>query len=532
METNDMLNDIDPLDRATSDEPHISENDPTPEQTDSELSKLSSPNWPVPLPLTSKAQSAPYPSHALPGIIGDAVREVVGYVQCPMALGACSALAAISIIGQGLVDVRRSDGLEGPTSLYFLPIANSGERKTMCDNCYKKRIQLWDAKQKNEAKPAIVQFAAELDAWKAKKSGYLAAIKSNTKSGRPTEALEQRVADLEAEKPMPPIIPCLLFGDSTPEAMALRLAHVWPVAGVHTCEAGTVLGGTAMKNDSAMRNMSMLSSLWGAEELRIDRKSSPSFTVRAARLTMSLSVQPQTLRAFLESSKGLARGSGWLARFLIAWPDSTQGHRTYKEPPDNWPCMAKFHKRVAELLDTPLNFNDRGELEPTMLELSPEAKEAWVAFHDSLETELLPGRDMSDTKDFASKAAENAARMAALFHLFEKGQTGSIGLDHMKASTRIVKWHLNEARRFLQEIEVSAGISNAEKLEKWLIAYCDEADVSQVATSHILQRGPACARKKASLEFALNELVESNRVRLETVEKRNIVEINPALLKR
>ena len=112
-----------------------------------------------------------------------------------------------------------------------------------------------------------------------------------------------------------------------------------------------MFGSHAMGKDSAMRNMAMLNKLWGAETLKVDRRSVPSYTVRGARLSMGLAVQSETVRSFLDSSKGLARGIGWLARFLIAWPESTQGSRPFKDPPSNWPHLAKFHRRLGALLD-------------------------------------------------------------------------------------------------------------------------------------------------------------------------------------
>ena len=82
-------------------------------------------------------------------------------------------------------------------------------------------------------------------------------------------------------------------------------------------------------------------------------------------------------------------------------------------------------------MDTPLSLNDSGEIIPFVLDLSPEAKALWVAFHDEVEGELNAGGDMADTRDVASKAADNAARMAALFHLYRRGPIGTkIAREH------------------------------------------------------------------------------------------------------
>ena len=305
----------------------------------------------------------------------------------------------------------------------------------------------------------------------------------------------------------------------------------WPVGGVLSSEAGIVFGGHAMGKESVMRNLSLLNTLWGAETLTIDRRTVESFTLRGARLTMGLAVQSETVRAFLENTKGLARGIGFLARFLIAWPESTQGERMYQDPPEHWQCLGKFHRSLGVLLDHPLTFNDLNELEPPTLELSPEAKAVWVAFHNEVEAELLPGGDMVEAKDVASKAADNAVRLAALFHVFEIGTGGIIGPGHMKAAARLSAWHLYEARRFIGEIALPMEAQNATKLDAYLLEYCRREKVAQISTTTILQCGPSCTRKKHDLDAVLEGLKEAGRLRLLEDGRRKIIEINPVLLR-
>ncbi|MCB2261488.1 MAG: DUF3987 domain-containing protein [Candidatus Thiosymbion ectosymbiont of Robbea hypermnestra] len=105
-----------------------------------------------------------------------------------------------------------------------------------------------------------------------------------------------------------------------------------------------------MSKDSIMRNLSLLNTLWDGGELPIGRKSSESFTVRGTRLTISLQVQEAVLRNFIEKSGDLARGSGFPARFLLAWPESTQRTRRFGKAPEHWPHLAAFNRRIAEMV--------------------------------------------------------------------------------------------------------------------------------------------------------------------------------------
>jgi putative DNA primase/helicase len=100
----------------------------------------------------------------------------------------------------------------------------------------------------------------------------------------------------------------------------------------------------------------------------------------------------------------------------------------------------------------------------------------------------------------------------------------------MQAASRIVAWHLYEARRFLSELAASPSVSNAAKLDVWLIQHCRERHISRVSTHEVLQLGPNPLRKRAVLGDALDELAEVGRARLIVDGKRKEIEINPVLL--
>ena len=103
--------------------------------------------WPEPEPLNSPDDPLPYPLEALPDEIREAVEEVLCFAQSPPPLAACSALAALSLVGQGLADVRRTEGLTGPISLFFLTMADSGERKSSVDGHFMAGIREWELSQ-------------------------------------------------------------------------------------------------------------------------------------------------------------------------------------------------------------------------------------------------------------------------------------------------------------------------------------------------------------------------------------------------
>jgi len=215
-------------------------------------------DWPVPISMIADERSEPYPVNALPGVIGEAVTEVTGFVQCPVSLTACSALATISTVAAGLVDVQRVNNLVGPAALYLLAVADSGERKSTVDRFFTRAIQDWEAEQRGLAEPKLQAYQATIEAWEAEKAGVVNAIREASKREKDIDRFKGALTDLEARKPEKPMVPGLLIGDATSEALTYRLALVYPVGGMLSAEAGVIFGGHAMNRESIMRNLATL----------------------------------------------------------------------------------------------------------------------------------------------------------------------------------------------------------------------------------------------------------------------------------
>ncbi|MEJ1381088.1 MAG: DUF3987 domain-containing protein [Candidatus Sedimenticola sp. (ex Thyasira tokunagai)] len=490
-------------------------------------------DWSAPLPLTAKIEPESYPLDALPNTLRAAVEEVLAFTKAPIPLVASSSLAALSLAVQSHADVKRAEKLTGPVGLFLLTIADSGERKSTCDGFFMQAIRDYEANQAEEAKPLIKDHKAAIDAWEAKRGGIKEKIRQLAKSGKPARDQETALRNLEHDKPEPPRIPRLIYGDATPEALKWNLAKGWPSGGVVSSEAGLVFGAHGMGKDSVMRNLATLNQLWDGADIATERRTSESFTVRGARLTIALQVQETTLRSFFDRSGGLARGTGFLARFLVAWPESTQGNRPFTDPPDTWPALAMFNQRIAAILEQDVPIDDDGALSPPCFPLAADTKSAWVIFHDAIENELRSGGELHDVRDVASKTADNAGRIATLFQHFEHSAGGAISLAAFAGASRIAAWHLHEARRFYGELALPEEQADAVRLDKWLLDYC-RREKTNIVPRRDVQRNvtPGHLRRKAALDVALVELVEAERVRLVQKGRRKEIHINPALLKR
>ena len=117
-------------------------------------------------------------------------------------------------MGAGLVDVQRANQLVGPTGLFLMAIADSGERKSTVDGYFTKAIREYEAVQEELAQQALQDYRSALNAWEAKKAGTVNAIRDASKKGKETTQLERQLAVIEANRPEKPKIPKLLIGDA------------------------------------------------------------------------------------------------------------------------------------------------------------------------------------------------------------------------------------------------------------------------------------------------------------------------------
>jgi hypothetical protein len=472
-------------------------------------------NWPDPEPLFEPTEAErPYPIEALPPIIAKAIQEYRAYGQQPLPLIACSALAGVSLAAQGLADVARDQRLVGPISLHFSVVAMSGERKTSADRVFNKPLRDWVAERCEALQPDADRARAELAAWEAERDGLLAKIKSDSgKRAAGSEvdiaALKSCLVELEAGRPDQLIMPSLFYEDTNAQRLAVDLAVGWPSASLWSDEGGLVVGSHGMSDDNLMGFLGLLNRLWDGQPFERRRMTAPSAIVKGRRLTVSLMMQDVVFARLASAADGASRGMGYIARLLMARPASTIGARPYRASPDGMPALDELHRRLRELLDLPLSTEGAGlVLLPPVLGLSPPAFTVWRSLHDEVEMELSRAGEFGSIPDIGAKIAENAARIAAQFHLVAQGPSGSIDAATMEGAAAVAIWHLNEARRIVGTNGKPQDAADAELLSVWLVRQPE----GRIDPRDILHRGPNSLRNKARRDAALKVLSEKRWV--------------------
>jgi hypothetical protein len=477
-------------------------------------------NWSRPVPLTTVLKNAsPYPFDALPAILQQIVKAYHEYGQQPLPLVACGALANLSLACQTLADVARDHYLVSPVSLYFLVVASSGERKSAADNVFSKAIRQWEMTIRKKREPERLSALTQHKAWQMERDGLLNQIKRAVYSGEDSGYYKDLLDDLVLQEPDIPIQPTLYFEDATQEALAIHLAHGWPSASLWSDEAGIILGNHSMQSNP-MRFVALLNRLWEGKSFAAHRKTSQSFIIEHRRLTLNLMMQPLLLNQMVSQATGISRQSGFLARCLLAYPDSSMGTRFYQEPPEKLHGLKEYEQRITDCLDQSQRLNQAGCINLPTLKMNPQAKHKWVQFFNSIEAGLSSQGQWIEIKDFASKAAENAVRMAALFHLFS-GKIGDISAEDIEQAITLMHWYLQEARRLLEPQMENPKLEDARKLLDWIM----ERRPKTTSPREILQFGPM--RGKTQRDAALETLIEYQQIRLVKSGNKTLIEINP-----
>jgi hypothetical protein len=454
------------------------------------------PEGPQPL-VREIAPGAAYPVHAL-GPLRAVVEAVQGMTQAPVAIPAQSALAVASLAVQGFADVETLGGPR-PLSLFALTVARSGERKSACDAPLMAALREHEREKAKAQREDTERWRNAHALWKGTRDKILAEAKSG--KGEKRTAAQ---ADLQALGPEPEAPPSAdrTVTEPTFEGLTKLFAHGQPSLGLFSDEGGQFLGGHAMNSENRQKTLAAFNDLWQGNPIRRTRSGDGHATLYGRRLVVHLMVQPTVARAFIADP--LAVDTGFLPRFLMCEPPSAIGTRMHANARGDELALAAFAGRLRDILDTLFAMDPQTrELQPRTLPLAPEARALLVAFSDAIEAAQAPGGDLAHITGTASKAAEQAARLAGVLTLWRDLQAPRLDARDMADAIELAQFYLAEASRLASAATVSAEIERAEALRKWLLESCPHPEIT---LREVLRLGPNALRESPKARAALGIL--------------------------
>lgn len=447
--------------------------------------------------------------------------ELQNNIQTPLEVIIATQITAMSICCQHLIDVERKPGLKSPVSISNKIIIESGGRKTTSDNIVLSPLREMQRDLHLKCDAAMMEYEAELKLWKAKEKALCKAVEKKINQGLDSFDIEQSLAEHIKNKPIKPLIPKLLYEDTTIEALLSGLDKNWPSAGLCSSEAEGIFNG------QAIRRLAPYNLAWDGADQSVDRKSGDSFLLTGIRLSVSLMVQPAIFFNFINKRGDSVRGSGFLSRFLISMPNSNHGSRLLNDTNVYTEHTQRFHAQMRKLMTRSLESGKNPQR--AVLKFTPDAQAFWYEEYNAFESSQGVFGVAFHTRDHASKAADNMARLAALLHYFFDGE-GDIPLETLISASRLIRWYEDEYIRLFspkpKAFELPQDQQDAEDLMTWHNQGGTDG-WRYVKKNFIRQYGINRLRDSVRLRQAINRLKMQGRIAILDYEGTTLIDFYP-----
>lgn len=303
-------------------------------------------------------------------------------------------------------------------------------------------------------------------------------------------------------KPDQPSCRRYITSDATIEAIANLLGCQSDGLLVVRDELAGWLSGMAEYKGGKGSDLGHWLAMWSATAMTVDRKSTkvPFIHIPRASVGVVGGVQPAILRQAIGREH---RQNGLCQRLLLAMPEMTISGWT--DATIDADAQDKMQQVFDRLFDLQPAADADGNAEPFPLDLTPEAKTAFVEYFNAHEVEMHAHDD--DLAAAWSKLRAYTARLALVFQLcgWADGQASDSEVDQqsMIAAIELSRWFGREAERVYGLFGEGSDDLEVRELAEWI-----RRNGGRVTPRDLQQRNRAY-RQAGDAEPALNRLVDA-----------------------
>lgn len=443
-----------------------------------------------------------YPVQQFPPVLRNVIQALHNNTQIPVELIGNVVLAATSLTCQSLIEViQPHTNMPEPCSLYLMTIAESGEGKTTINKQVMKPCYTFAAELIQQYEQQIIDYKKKFKLWKIRQQALESNLRQAIKKGYPGEDEEHEISKHAQNEPLRPPRPNFIYEDTSLKALVEGLSE-HPEAGFISDEAITFFK-SYLKN-----NPGLLNKAWDGEMFDFRRADGEIYQI-TPHLTFSLMSQPGVFMDYIKKHGVSARASGFLSRFLIAWPESSIGERQNTQAAiETEYDLNIFYERIAELLaQNRIPFSDT-TAQKKKLTLTDEALALWKENRAQIERKLAPGSEWEHIRDIASKASANTLRISALFQYFHKDSAESIQSGVVECAIKVIDWYLAQAERiFYPMSERYQFEQDVRELHSWIMDRINQNNGSAILKNDLEKYGPHRLRRTEKLTPVLNQLI-------------------------
>lgn len=459
----------------------------------------------------------PYPAHCCTPKLEAFSQALASEINAPTSMVGPITLAAATTAMQHRVNITITKDFTTNISMFTCVIADSGEGKSQCTKRIFSVFQQIQKKHIEITEREKIKFKSEKTVWLEIQKELKKELREAYRNNEPTKEIENRLQTHHENEPIEPHTTRLIIEDTTPESLLNEL-HKGGGSAILLCDELAKI-----KNTRLASNIALLNELWNSKPIYIDRKSSSNYALTGYNFGLLILSQPEPFKSFINNQKSIARESGFAARVLFACIDSSQGTRHRELKPAESKATEEFEERILEL------YADSGKIELT---LSTAAQKAWMYIANYYEQQMRPGGLYASAKDFASKAPEHIARMAAVLHTFEfRGET-EIQERTLRSAAEIIDWHGHE---FLHAMNTERSIDEDahELLSKLMKSHISGTFNGQMVNgltgeflSTLYYYAPSRMRNKTKLHAVIDHLCTQNLATKVKISNRTAILVN------
>lgn len=406
--------------------------------------------WPEPTPLRATADPEPFPVECLPEWVQPHVRSIAGELQAPDDLPAMLALAALSTAVNGSAKVALRGTWQESLNLYLVVAMPPGAGKSPAFKALFKPLKEWNVDRATEMADEIAKAEQRLrmaddEVRKAEKAG------------------DRHEAEMALDHKLSitiPVAPRLFVDDITPEALVPILADQGGRLALISSEGGPFEMMVGRYSESA--NLENYLMAWSGDDITVDRVGRGSLFVRDPQLVIGLTVQPQVI-ASLADRPELA-GRGLTARFMYSVPPNLVGRRDLITNPEADVVAGQVYAKTIK----DLAGERRAITQPDLLQVTPEARRAFLEWRQDLEWRRAPDGELAGLEEWTTKLESSVARTAGILHLADEPAHRPITTETMQRAIAIGRYWMSHAWRVHALWSPQGVVDRAERILRWI----------------------------------------------------------------
>ena len=380
-----------------------------------------------------------FPTHLLPPVLGDIVKEVARVTKTPEAMAGPLVLGIVSAsIGKGL-SIRGHAGRITPSNIYVLLGAKSATGKSECSEIiFKPFIDYANAKH-------IEWIEEELPELQAEKDHLEAEIKKLRENKKNPETLRNAQRNLSRIKSSIQKSPRFYTDNVTGEKLAILISNqpteALAVLSSDARDIVDILGGKYQQNKT---DESIYLKAYSGDTCTIDRVSRPSTVIKSPQLTAVWAVQPDKIST-LYNNKQFTDG-GLMPRFLVVEAQCEPAIRVNMKPPDTG-VLNKYESLIKSIL-----LVLHGD-ENNVIQLPEDVMSVYTEYFNDIVKERQAGGRLEKVNAYAARWEENALRIGVCLHAAkhpENAMDESFSLQTAHEAIGLMKWFAEQQMQLLE----------------------------------------------------------------------------------